>query len=315
MCATDARCLYINRAGQLWELNLTEVMQISDYRVGYDFVSISSVSSIVVIANEKRVLTRPDRNSGWVLANDFRARSVAAYENGYYALLFTVPEKLTKYISALESTYLINNVIPQNKTALAIVAAEKGELLILLFDHHQSINSVMTYIDNMEGPRQYELNEYDLNGESVKQIAISQRSPPSFAVVTDQGSVYTWGQNTIKGNLGHAAERWFPEPTKVEGIDDAVAIGISESHLVVVREDGSLWSPNPYWVTVLSEINDARAVYCGNQLTMILHQDERVSVCGWIPLNGGDIPGHGLFTNRPIDVEVLPKIPPPPPDE
>jgi hypothetical protein len=193
-----------------------------------------------------------------------------------------------------------------------MVSSETDEILFLVHDPPSGTNSVITSIYNTVSGG-YEINRCEEfmkknligMGDSVRQIAISQMSPASFALVTHRGFVYTWGWNT-GSNLGYPTLRRnnVNEPKQVPGIYDAVAIGISESHLVAVREDGSLWSPNPYWNGALSGITDARAVFCGNQLTMVLHDSEMVSVCGFLRLSDPST-GHEMVANTPIYVDDL----------
>jgi hypothetical protein len=288
-----------------------------------EFVSTSSRNSAVVITSENLVFAN---NGGdiWAAVDThyYIPKSVAAYDDGYYAITLN-PPILQKYVRHTYPISSVTDVLPENviKNALAMVASETDEILFLVHDPESGINRIMTSILGT-GSGRYELNQYDEfmkenligMGDSVRQIAISQSSPASFAVVTDRGSVFTWGWNT-GSNLGYTIERRGPtlrinnvnEPKQVPGIYDAVAIGISESHLVAVREDGSLWSPNPYWNGALSGITDARAVHCAEQVTMILHDNERVSICGFLRLTDPST-GNEMVADTPIDVEVLPKM-------
>lgn len=54
------------------------------------------------------------------------------------------------------------------------------------------------------------------------------------AVVTAEGSLYTWG-STYKGDiLGHEGVRWQPNPKRVPGVQQAVAVAAAKEHTVLL---------------------------------------------------------------------------------
>lgn len=54
------------------------------------------------------------------------------------------------------------------------------------------------------------------------------------AVVTDSGSLYTWGATHGKNILGHEGVRWQPSPKRVPGVHRAVNVAIAKEHTVLL---------------------------------------------------------------------------------
>lgn len=67
------------------------------------------------------------------------------------------------------------------------------------------------------------------------------------AAVTEDGSVYTWGQGT-NGALGHGDFESAEVPRKVEGLHNIVKVKCGIDYTIVMDKDGNLysWGLNKY---------------------------------------------------------------------
>ena len=54
------------------------------------------------------------------------------------------------------------------------------------------------------------------------------------AVLTDCGTLFTWGATHGKQVLGHEGVRWQPIPKKVPGVHGAVKIALAKEHTVLL---------------------------------------------------------------------------------
>ena len=61
----------------------------------------------------------------------------------------------------------------------------------------------------------------------------------AFAVVKPDGRLYTWGSNGGVLGLGH--NDFVALPTLVETVDEVVAVSVSGTNMLVLRQDGTVW--------------------------------------------------------------------------
>ncbi|CAB9519584.1 RCC1 and BTB domain-containing protein 2 [Seminavis robusta] len=64
-------------------------------------------------------------------------------------------------------------------------------------------------------------------------VAVST-SENHTAVVTNDGSLFTWGASYGKGVMGHEGVRWQPSPKRVGGVSRAVGISAAKEHTVLL---------------------------------------------------------------------------------
>jgi alpha-tubulin suppressor-like RCC1 family protein len=115
------------------------------------------------------------------------------------------------------------------------------------------------------------------------------------AAVTERGEVFTWGAG---GQLGHGDRDRRLIPTAIVGVDDAVSVSCGQGHAAIVHREGGLSTFGGYPYEDYGElghgddihvlyaplrvprIEDAVAVACGVDHTIVQHADNRVSTFG-----------------------------------
>lgn len=76
-------------------------------------------------------------------------------------------------------------------------------------------------------------------GRRVVDVAVE---PGISAAVTEDGTVWTWG-DALEGPIDFPAVEWPATlPMPVEGLTEAVAIAAGGGHLLALRKDGSVWA-------------------------------------------------------------------------
>ena len=75
-----------------------------------------------------------------------------------------------------------------------------------------------------------------------KAVAVSA-SEKHTAVVTEDGSLFTWGDVYEKNVLGHEGVRWQPNPKRVPGVHRAVAVSAAKEHTALLI--GTSFPPLP----------------------------------------------------------------------
>jgi alpha-tubulin suppressor-like RCC1 family protein len=63
----------------------------------------------------------------------------------------------------------------------------------------------------------------------------------SLALKTD-GTIWAWGCNYFWGQLGDGTCEWRPNPVRVAGLSNVVAIAAGKYHSVALCADGSVWT-------------------------------------------------------------------------
>jgi alpha-tubulin suppressor-like RCC1 family protein len=87
-------------------------------------------------------------------------------------------------------------------------------------------------------------------------VAVSA-SDNHTVVLTDTGSLYTWGATNDKNVMGHAGVRWQPDPKRVPGVSRAVAVAAAKEHTVFLM--GASFPPLPVLPELMNSLEELAA--------------------------------------------------------
>ncbi|MBI5407832.1 MAG: thrombospondin type 3 repeat-containing protein, partial [Nitrospirae bacterium] len=134
------------------------------------------------------------------------------------------------------------------------------------------------------------------------------------AMVTDDGTVWTWGYNNA-GQLGDGTNKASSTPVQVSGLTSIMAISAGEYHTVALKTDGTVWSWGANWLNQLGDgtsnaantpvqvsgLSDIVAIASGQHHNLALKNDGTVWAWGY---NGEGRLGDGTTANRSAPVQV-----------
>jgi hypothetical protein len=214
-------------------------------------------------------------------------RSFAAHDSGIYI----IPYKYEEDTTTLVRLSLTGEELPPlsiKKSCDYVVCSNNGNAIFLTRD-----KQIVTYTPGDEKKWLF----FDDLIHPVNQIAISRDSNPVtlYGLVLRSGRAGFWSSEDDENKVKF-----------IRDVDDAVGIGISHSHFAIVRRDGAVWtyglkggwldqSPGllaeegeeerlllpPLLLkrmTTVNPRNDALAVVCGFESTMVLSSKGRVSI-------------------------------------
>lgn len=131
------------------------------------------------------------------------------------------------------------------------------------------------------------------------------------AVITADGSLWTWGSNEY-GQLGNGTTEPAKAPVKV--LNNVAAVSLSEKHTAAIKTDGSLWmwgsneygqigcGNAEYSLNPVKIMDEAASVSLGENHTLILKKDNSIWACGY---------GYSAYPVKikiPTDVLSMPSL-------
>ncbi len=127
------------------------------------------------------------------------------------------------------------------------------------------------------------------------------------------GTVWAWGRNG-HGQLGIGkTSEAEPQPVKVQGLTDVVAVAAGRFHSLALRRDGTVWAwgkndrgqvgvtPNPLVPYPVRGLTDVVAIRAGYDTSYALRRDGTLWAWGW---GGWGLLGTGDFRDRPLPTQV-----------
>ncbi|WP_347241856.1 hypothetical protein [Thermus sp.] len=138
-------------------------------------------------------------------------------------------------------------------------------------------------------------------------------SPLHVLYVAKDGTVWAWGRNDF-GQLGIGkTSEAEPQPVKVQGLTDVVAVAAGWHHSLALRRDGTVWAwgkndhgqlgitPNPLVPYPVRGLTDVVAIRAGFDTSYALRRDGTLWAWGWGRFG---ILGTGDFADRPLPTQV-----------